>query len=140
MLLLVMAYPDLAKELIKVTANYQASYVVGVSDELDLRAKAHAKQPQVIVLDYRIGGSRFRAIDEAPYLSNLVASQPYVIAILPKTSRVIEQEAARKACYDVLVFKGRAFLDQLRETLRVALQARAHRKIQPLRLRKEHFH
>lgn len=122
-MLLVVAWPDLAAKVSQVLLD--AQYVVAVIDGVELRHRVHSFQPELVLLDSRIGGNGWRAIDEVPALVERTASHPHVIAMLPKTSSRIEKEAARRECYDVVSVNASRFLRDLTEAVSSANQARA---------------
>jgi DNA-binding NtrC family response regulator len=117
-----------------------AQYVVTVTDGTELRHRVHEHQPDIVLLDSRVGGNGWRAIDEVPALVERTATHPYVIAMLPKTSSKIEREAARRECYDVVNASASRFLRDLVEAVSSAKQARASRQRERRAVKKESLH
>lgn len=99
-MLLVMALPDCALRLSKVLT--EASYVVHVEDAKDLRHRIHQHQPDVVVLDWRMGGSGWRAIDEVPAIVSRTATHPHVIVVTPWASDSVDAQAEKLGCYEVV--------------------------------------
>jgi DNA-binding response OmpR family regulator len=99
-MVLVIALPDLALRLSELLSG--ASYVVRVDDATDLRRQVHSYQPNVVVLDWRIGGNAWRAMDEVTAIVERTTTHPYVIALLPKVTKRIKSEAAKIGCYNVV--------------------------------------
>lgn len=137
-MVLVIALPDLALKLSGFLVG--ARYVVRVEDGKDLRHQVHEYQPDIVVLDWRIGGSCWRAIDEVTAIAGRTATQPYVIAILPAVTRQIKREAARAGCYDVVNASASDCVRQVVECVSVARMARACRQIEPRRLSRAQLH
>lgn len=120
-MLLVVALPDLATRLSRILVG--ARYVTRVEgdDGTELRHQVHEHQPDVLILDWRMGGTRWRAIDEVPAIVSRTTSRPHVIALLPKASGEVEQAAADRGCYDALAVTD-PYLDQeLRDAVEAAL-------------------
>jgi DNA-binding NarL/FixJ family response regulator len=101
-MVLVIALPDLALQLSRVVPG--ARYVLHVEgdDGRELRHQVHLHQPEVVVLDWRMGGNAWRAIDEVPAIVSRTQSRPHVIAVLPWVSKKVERAAADAGCFDVL--------------------------------------
>lgn len=99
-MLLVVALSDCALRLSKTLQG--ASYVVAVRDGTELRHRVHQHQPDVLVLDWRMGGSWWRASDEVPAIVSRTATRPHVILVLPMISDGIEALAMEMGCYDVV--------------------------------------
>ncbi len=133
-MMLVVALPDLATRLSRILLG--ARYVVRLDgdDGSELRHQIHLYQPDVVILDWRMGGSRWRAVDEVPAIVSRTMSRPHVIALLPKASAEVEQAAADRGCYDAIAVTD-PYLDQeLREAVEAALLDRArqvpdHRRV-----------
>jgi CheY-like chemotaxis protein len=136
-MILVLALPDLAQKIAPLLEGTRA-YVVRVTDETELRHKVYGHQPEIIILDYRMGGSKWRAVDQVPLIVERTESKPYVIAVLPYSSKRVEREAARLACYDVVVFTPRTFARELCEVVATARAARRARQAEPVRRQKLH--
>lgn len=111
-----------------------------VRDGIELRRRAHEYQPDVIVLDWRMGGQLWRAIDEVPAIVSRTDTHPYVIAVLPTTSRSIEKEAARSECYDVVSLRDSRFGHQIAEAVSTATLARLARRPGPFHLKRADLH
>lgn len=99
-MLLVVALPDCALRLCKVLTG--ASYIVAVRDAAELRRRVHGHQPDVVVLDWRMGGSAWRAIDEVPAIVSRTATHPHVIVVAPLVSPMIERSADELGCYEIV--------------------------------------
>lgn len=132
-MLLVIALPDLAKRIADLELIEGVhSYVVSVADAKELRHKVHGHQPEVLVLDYRMGGLSWRAMDQISLIVERTASKPYVIAVVPWVNRVVEIEAAKNQAYNVVVLnekKAQAFARDLSSAVAVARKARAARGV-----------
>lgn len=138
--LLVIALPDLAKRIAKVLEG-EANYIVRtLADGKELRHVVHAHQPDILLLDYRCGANRFRSIDEVPAIVDRTASLPTVIMILPEFGPLIEREAARLNCYDVVNESDPEFLVDLSDAVSTAIRDWRHRKPEPRRKEKEDLH
>lgn len=120
MVLLVVALPDLAVEISQVVSNANYLLSVGGADGTELRHQVHCHQPDIIILDYRVGGSGWRAIDEVPAIVSRTTTHPHVIAVLPSVSRKIETTAAHRQCWDVISVRGANFHHDLRDALHAA--------------------
>jgi CheY-like chemotaxis protein len=126
-MILVIALPDLARRISESVLG--ASYVVNVESESDLRHRVYSHQPDLILLDHRIGGSTWRAIDQVTAIVERTATHPLVIALLPRTSRTIEREAAKLGVYDVLSVSSDGFDRELVEAVSEAAEDRlTHRR------------
>lgn len=135
---LVVALPDLALRLSAILTG--ARYVVRVHDGADLRHRIHSYQPDIVLLDWRLGGNIWRAIDEVPAIVERTATHPYVIALLPSASWRVKEEAAKIGCYNV-VNVGAAGADRkVVEAVAVARRARAARRPEPRRVSRQHLH
>lgn len=122
MTILVVAMPDLA---LKVSCYVGgARYVLRVSDGKELRHRVYEHQPEIVLLDWRLGGNAWRALDEVTAIVERTQTHPFVVALLPETSRMIEREAARLGCYDVLNVSAEGFASELYETMELAIRAR----------------
>lgn len=137
-MVLVIAWPDLALRVCKVVEG--ARYITHVTDGIDLRHRVHEHQPDVIVLDWRMGGSLWRAIDEVPAIVSRTSTHPYVIAVLPSTSGVIERQAGRGECYDVVDLSASCFERELAEAVGTATRARTARPHLRYRVEKSDLH
>lgn len=141
-MVLVVALPELALaigELLEGPRNY----IVSVEGPKDLRHRIYREQPEIVVLDWRIGGSGWRAVDEVTAIADRTHSQPYVIVIVPKLDRKIAAEAAKRDCYNMVVFnekKLKAFEADLVSALEVAHAARRAREVAPRRSPKGGYH
>lgn len=138
MKLLVVALVDLAERLSRLLEG--ASYILSVVDDRDLRHRIHEHQPQIVVLDWRMGGSAWRAVDQVAALSELTESQPYIIVVLPHASTVIDRENAKRGCYDVVTESGPRFERDITEAVSTAARARQHRKVSRRRVTREDYH
>jgi DNA-binding NtrC family response regulator len=138
---LVVALPDLAERLSRLPISGM-NYVVNVrqEDARDLRHKVHSYQPHVVILDWRMGGSSWRAIDEVPAIVDRTATHPQVIVILPHRSRVIDREAARKGAYDVVSAVAGDFDRDVCDAVATAKKARQVRKTETSRVSRKNFH
>lgn len=136
---LVIALPDLAKRLSRLLIG-RVNYVVSVVDGTELRHRVHENQPSIVLLDWRMGGNLWRAIDEVPALVERTESQPYIIVLLPHTSRVIDREAAKKGCYDVVSVNAEDFDRQVVEAAETAARARAARRPRRRRVSRDDLH
>lgn len=127
-MLLVVAMPDLALRLSRFLprANYVLN--VGGDDGKELRHQVYKHQPDVLILDWRVGGNLWRVIDEVPAIISRTASQPHVIAMLPWTSRQVEQVAAESGCFEVVNVSASGFD---RDVLSAVAAARRDRYEQP---------
>jgi CheY-like chemotaxis protein len=135
---LVIALPDLALKLSELLTD--ARYVVRVQDGADLRHTIHSYQPDVVVLDWRMGGSAWRALDEVTAIVERTTTHPYVIALLPKVSPKIKREAAKAGCYNVVNVGAAGAERKILEAVGVAQRARHARKIDGRRVSRESLH
>lgn len=122
MLVLAVAMVDLAIEISGLVPG--ARYVLNVESGKDLRHQIHDHQPDVVLLDWRLGGNLWRAIDEVPAIVERTTSHPYVIVLLPHTTQKVEEEAAERDCYDVISVNDADFPTCLRRSLYEAERAR----------------
>lgn len=136
---LVVALPDFAKRLSRLLIG-RVNYVVSVVDGTELRHRVHEHQPDIVILDWRMGGNAWRAIDEVPALVERTESQPYVIVLVPRTSRVIDREAAKKGCYDVVSVSDADFDRQVVEAVETAARARSARRPRRRRVSRGDLH
>lgn len=139
MSVLVVALVDLAQQLSQLIEG-SVSYVVRVGSPADLRHRVHEHQPDIVVLDWRMGGNRWRAIDEVTAITERTASHPYVIVMLPHTSTAIEREDARLGCYDVVSVSDEDFDRQVVDAVETAAKARRARKIPRRRVARDDLH
>jgi DNA-binding NarL/FixJ family response regulator len=137
-MILVIALPDLALRLSGLLHN--ARYIVRVEDGKDLRHRVHSYQPDVVVLDWRIGGSMWRALDEVTAIVERTTTHPYVIALLPKTSPRIKSEAAKLGCYDVISVNASGVDRKIVDAVELAQRARAARRAEHRRVSRAHLH
>lgn len=121
---LVIALADLAERISRLIEGPKF-YVLKVSDEKELRRKVCDHRPEVLLLDSRVGGNRWRAIDQVPAILRECRSVPSVIALLPHTSKGVEREAARLGCYDVVPVNQRSFDRDLLMAVSTAMVARS---------------
>lgn len=135
---LVIALSDLALRLSGLLAG--ASYVVKVEDGTDLRHRVHSYQPDIIVLDWRIGGSKWKAIEEVTAIVERTATHPYVIVLLPKVSGKIKSEAAKAGCYNVVSADGAGLEKRVAYAVSVAQKARKARSPDPRRVSRQSLH
>ena len=126
-MVLVVALPDLALTASRVLSR-PVSYIVRVDDARELREKCIAYEPDIVVLDWRMGGSKWRAIDEVPAIAHCAGSRPYVIMLLPATCPMTDAEAARKGCYDVVTASDDDFVHELAGAVSSAVRARLRRQ------------
>lgn len=122
MVILCVALPDLAVEVSRLISG--ARYIVKVFDGKDLRHQVHEHQPDILLLDWRLGGSLWRAIDEVPAIVERTISRPSVIVMLPHTTLRVEQEAAERDCYDAISVSDVDFPSCLRRSVDEAERAR----------------
>jgi DNA-binding NarL/FixJ family response regulator len=137
-MILVIALPDLARRISETVLG--ARYVISVENESDLRHRVYSHQPDLILLDHRVGGSTWRAIDQVTAIVERTATHPFVIALLPKTSRTIEREAARLGIYDVLSVSSEDFDRELVEAVSEAAEDRLSRPLDRRRVSRQTLH
>lgn len=137
-MVLVVAMADLALRLSKLLEG--ARYLVRVVDGPDLRHRVHGYQPDVLVLDWRMGGSSWRAVDEIPAIVERTATHPYVVALLPETSKVVKREAAQRGCYNVLNVTASDFDRALVAVVESALRLHRERHPIPRRVSRSQLH
>lgn len=138
-MVLVVALLDLAESASRVLIG--ARYVTHIEGGgKELRHQVHLHQPDVLVIDYRVGGSTWRATDEIPAIVSRTESQPHVIAVLPSVSAEKEYSAADEGCYDVLSFRDPDFEQDLLEAVESALLDRERRGTAPRRLSRDGLH
>lgn len=125
-MVLVIALPDLALRLSEKLIG--ASYVVRVDDGADLRHRVHSYQPDIVLLDWRIGGNVWRAMDEVTAIVERTTTHPYVIAMLPKTTVKIRSEAAKIGCYNVVNVDAVGGEQRVLDAVAVAKRARWARR------------
>lgn len=137
-MILVIALPDLALRLSELLVN--ASYVVRVADATDLRHRVYSHQPEIVLLDWRIGGSGWRAIDEVTAMVSRTKTHPYVIALLPRTDRGVKAEAAKVGCYGVINVGALDADRVIVESVAVARRARSARGVDHRRVHRLYLH
>lgn len=136
--MVVIATPDaeIAKRLGELIEG-QKTYLLGPSDRLAVNAgteeeearrfrhAVHSAQPDVMVLDVRVGKQVFKALDHVRRLLE-VDSAPAMILLLPFSSRTVRSAAAALGCYDViLIDRRRAYEQKVANAVVDALAARA---------------
>ena len=114
--------PGLAQRLVAAIEGRKAALVLQL-DEKELRHKVHQMQPEVVLLDVRFGGNRYRAIELAPGIM-MTRSGPAVILLLPWDSNEVIDEAARQGCFDAISLSHPSFDS---EVARSVLDAKAAR-------------
>lgn len=137
-MILVIALPDLALRLSELIDG--ARYVVRVDDATDLRHRVHSYQPDVVVLDWRIGGNAWRALDEVTAIVQRTTTHPYVIALLPKVTSKIKSEAAKIGCYNVVNVDAADGDQRVVDAVTVAQRARLARRQEGLRVPRHALH
>jgi DNA-binding response OmpR family regulator len=135
---LVIALPDLALRLSGILTG--ARYVVRVQDGADLRHIVHEYQPDVVVLDWRVGGSAWRALDEVTAIVERTTSHPYVIALLPKITKKIKSVAASVGCYNVINVGAAGAEQRVVEAVGVARRAHHARRLEGRRVSRACLH
>jgi DNA-binding NarL/FixJ family response regulator len=98
-----------------------------------LRHEAHSAQPGVVVLDVRTGGQRCRVLDALPGLLR-TKSRPAVVVVLPRSSRRVEEEAAKMGAWDVVIATSESFEIDLANAVASALATWPERQVDPLYL------
>lgn len=126
--MLVVALPDLAIRVSRILSG--ASYVTRVDgkDGTELRHQVHCHQPDVLILDWRVGGSGWRALDEVPAIVSRTTSRPHVIALLPKTSSAVEEAVAESGCFDAFCVSDPDLDQGLIEAVEAALLDRSRHR------------
>lgn len=124
MLVMVLANAELAKRISEVVKG-QVVYVVRVKDAIELHHKVYSHQPDILILDWSIGGSVYKATDQIPLIMERTSSKPHIICLLPWRSRAVDREAAKLGCYDVVSVNAKNFLRELGERISVAKASRA---------------
>jgi DNA-binding NarL/FixJ family response regulator len=119
---LIVALPDLANRVSRYIKE-SVAFVVKTDTPSELRHRVHSYQPNVVVLDYRMGGSAWRAIDEVPAIVSRTASTPRVIVVLPWRAREVDEQAADLDCYDIVSAENRDFDEELAEAVESALRS-----------------
>jgi DNA-binding NarL/FixJ family response regulator len=121
--------PKLALKLGRAIEGEKA-YLVHAGSARELRHQVHACQPEVVVLDVRLGGNLFRALDEA---ARLIAtrSQPAVVVLTPVRARAVEREAGRLGCFDVINLDRRACAAHVARAVSEAAAARLSGALEP---------
>lgn len=137
-MVLVIALPDLALRLSELLTG--ARYLVRVEDGTDLRHLVYSYQPDILVLDWRIGGSKWRALDEVTTLVERTKTHPYVIALLPKVTGKIKSEAAKAGCYNVVNVDAAGAEQTIVEVVDVARRARHARRLEQRRASRQALH
>lgn len=137
-MILVIALPDLALRLSEILTG--ACYVVRVYDAADLRHRIHSYQPDIVLLDWRIGGSAWKAMDEVTAIVERTTTHPYVIAMLPKTTTKIRCQAAKIGCYNVVNVDAAGSEQRVLDVVAVAKRARWARRPAPRRVSREGLH
>lgn len=130
-MLLVVALSDCALRLSEVLVG--ASYLVKAQDPKELRHKIHQHQPDVVVLDWRIGGSSWRASDEVPAIISRTTTHPHVILVLPMTSEAVKATALTAGCYDVVSITSVGWEMDVAEGVSSARRSREARRVYPHR-------
>jgi CheY-like chemotaxis protein len=125
-MILVIALPDLALRLSHIVSG--ARYLVSVDDGKYLRHQVHRHQPEIVLLDWRMGGNAWRAVDEISALVTRTASMPSVIALLPWVSDDVQEAAAEIGCFDVISVTASHFARDVLATIRAAQEDR-HRRL-----------
>lgn len=133
MVVIATADPDLARRMGEVIES-RKTYLVKIEDATEFRHKIHSNQPEVVILDVRLGGSRFEALQELPAIVTEVRSRPAVIVLLPWTSEIAKSAAAELGAFEVLSLDRRSWI---RELPRVVLDAQAARLAGALELPKK---
>lgn len=128
MRVLVVALPDLSLRLSKYVVG-SVGFVTSTKDGKQLRHRVHEHQPDVVLLDYRMGGSGWRAIDEVPALVERTASRPDVIVLLPWKDTDVDRSAAKLGCYDVVSVDGPCFDQDVSDAVQTALKSRESRQM-----------
>lgn len=137
-MVLVIALPDLARKLCKVLFDHQC--ITKVEDGKELRHVVHVHQPQIVVLDWRMGGSRWRALDEVTAIRERTATHPSVIAMLPKVTKDVKLEAAKLGCYDVVNVGVAGAARRVADSVELALQARLVKPVEIRRVSRDDLH
>lgn len=99
--------PDLGRRLLEAIEGRKVVFVQEV-DATELRHKIHQTQPEVVVLDVRFGGNRYRVIDEAPAIM-LCNSGPAVILLSPWDDDRVIDHAGTNECFDVISLSRPSF-------------------------------
>lgn len=113
---------DLAETLMRAIDGRKAILATEI-DATELRHKVHQTQPEVVLLDVRFGGNRYRVIEQAPGIM-LARSGPAVVLLLPWDSDAVIDEAARQGCFDAISLSHPSFAT---EVARSVLDAKAAR-------------
>jgi DNA-binding NarL/FixJ family response regulator len=121
-MVLVAAWPEVAMEIGAQLLDEKA-YACKVMHPHELRHAVKKTQPDVVVLDVRIGGSRWRAVEGVQRL-RLCESRPEVIALVPRRSRAVDREMARQGCYGVVDLSVGSWPDALVRAVETAHQIR----------------
>jgi len=137
-MILVIALPDLALKLSGLLTG--ARYVVRVEDASDLRHRVYSHQPDIVVLDWRMGGNGWRAMDEVTAIVERTTTHPYVIALLPKVTSRIKSEAATAGCYNVISADGDDLERRVVAAVSVARRARQARRPDLRRVSRQSLH
>lgn len=137
-MVLVVALPDLALIISKLLTG--ARYVVRVEDGADLRRRITGHQPDVVLLDWRMGGSGWRAIDEVAAITDRTPTCPYVIALLPTVTAKIKSEAAKAGCYNVVNVGAAGGARRVVAAVIVATKARLARHLVLRRIPRNELH
>lgn len=98
-------------------------YILKVQDATELRHKIHSCQPSVVVLDVRLGGNAFEAMQEVPAIIK-TRSEPAVIVLLPSVSAIAKKAAVEMGAFDVISRDRASWVRALRYSAVDALAAR----------------
>lgn len=98
------------------------TYILKAENAVEFRHRLHSWQPEVVILDVRLGGNRFEALQELPAICEDVRSHPAVIVLLPWYSSIAKGAAAELGAFEVLSLDRRSWL---RVLPRVVLDAQA---------------
>lgn len=138
-MVLVIALPDLAKRVCAVVPD-AIGYVVSVDSPSDLRHRVYTYQPDIVLLDSRMGGSSWMAIEEVPAIVGRTESHPYVIMLLPWTTEEVEREAVKRQCYDVVSVASEDFESDVWAAVQTARKARLARDVPRRAVRRKNYH
>lgn len=101
----------------------EKSYLLRVTSGEQLVEEIDSMQPDVLVLDVKIGGNDFRALGELPTILD-AEHEPAVIVVIPWKSIIVVREASRLGCFEVIRSDVRGFE---RRVSRAAWDAQAAR-------------
>jgi DNA-binding response OmpR family regulator len=122
-MVLVIAWPEIAMEVGKCIAD-EKMYACDVRNVVDLRHRVKRTQPDLVIIDVRIGGSGWRAVDELARL-RLTGSRPDVLPLVPKKTRGVTKQCAEMGCYNLVDLSVGSWGDRLTKLVGVCLEARA---------------